>query len=33
VRLEPANVTMSPIVVPADQVEIRGVVCGLLRRY
>jgi repressor LexA len=33
VRLEPANATMSPIVVPADQVEIRGVVCGLLRRY
>jgi repressor LexA len=33
VRLEPANRTMQPLEVPADQVEIRGVVRGLLRRY
>ena len=33
VRLEPANATMQPIEVPAADVEIRGVVCGLLRRY
>ena len=33
VRLEPANVTMRPIEVPAEDVEIRGVVRGLLRRY
>jgi repressor LexA len=33
VRLEPANRTMRPIDVPAAEVEIRGVVRGLLRRY
>ena len=33
VRLEPANSAMQPIVVPAEDVEVRGVVCGLLRRY
>lgn len=33
VRLEPANASMAPIEVPASEVEIRGVVCGLLRRY
>jgi repressor LexA len=33
VRLEPANATMQPIVVPAQDVQVRGVVCGLLRRY
>lgn len=33
VRLEPANAKMKPIEVPAADVEIRGVVCGLLRRY
>jgi len=33
VRLEPANVTMRPIEVPAEDVEIRGIVRGLLRRY
>jgi repressor LexA len=33
VRLEPANQAMSPILVPADRVEVQGVVVGLIRRY
>jgi repressor LexA len=33
VRLQPANPTMSPIVVTAEQVQIQGVVVGVLRRY
>jgi repressor LexA len=33
VRLQPANATMEDIVVPAEDLEIRGVVCGLLRHY
>lgn len=33
VRLVPANAALQPIEVPAADVEVRGVVCGLLRRY
>jgi repressor LexA len=33
VRLEPANADLAPIEVPAGEVEIRGVVRGLVRRY
>jgi repressor LexA len=33
VRLQPANPTMTPIVVAAEQVQIQGVVVGVLRRY
>lgn len=33
VRLVPANARMKPIEVPAAEVEVRGVVRGLLRRY
>ncbi|MCH2170661.1 transcriptional repressor LexA [Myxococcota bacterium] len=33
VRLEPANPSMAPIEVPAHEVQIRGVVRGLIRRY
>ena len=33
VRLQPANAAMEDIVVPAKDLEIRGVVCGLLRQY
>ncbi|GIW40173.1 MAG: LexA repressor [Candidatus Binatia bacterium] len=33
IRLEPANPTMEPIVAPAEDVELRGVVIGVLRRY
>jgi len=33
VRLVPANASYETISVPADEVQIRGVVSGLLRRY
>jgi repressor LexA len=33
VRLEPANDSMKPIEVAARDVEIRGIVCALLRQY
>jgi repressor LexA len=33
VRLQPANPSMAPLEVPAEDVQIRGVVRGLLRRY
>jgi repressor LexA len=33
VRLEPANARMQPIELPARDVEIRGIVRALLRRY
>ena len=33
VVLEPANAALDPIEVPAEDVEIRGVVRGLVRRY
>jgi len=33
VRLVPANAAMRPIEVPASEVQIRGIVRGLLRRY
>ena len=33
VRLQPANQSMKPIDVPASEVEVRGVVRGLLRQY
>jgi len=33
VRLVPANAEMEPIELPAAEVEIRGVLCGLMRRY
>jgi repressor LexA len=33
VRLVPANRSMKPITSPADQVEIRGVVTGVIRSY
>ncbi len=33
VRLQPANVDMEPIFVPAGQVEVQGRVLGVLRRY
>jgi repressor LexA len=33
VRLVPANPALEPIVVPADEVEVRGVVTGLVRSY
>jgi repressor LexA len=32
-RLQPANPAMQPIIVPADQVQLQGVVIGVMRRY
>lgn len=33
VRLVPANIDLKPIELPAEDVEVQGVVVGLLRRY
>jgi repressor LexA len=33
VRLQPANAALAPIEVPAEDVQVRGVVRGLIRRY
>src|SRR6476646_2939039 len=33
VRLQPANAAMQPILVPLDQVQVQGVVIGVMRRY
>jgi repressor LexA len=33
VRLQPANPRMGPIDLPAADVEVRGVVRGLIRHY
>jgi repressor LexA len=33
VRLQPSNVEMDPIYVPAAQVAIQGRVLGVLRKY
>ena len=33
IRLQPANVTMQPIFVDPDQVQIQGVVVGVMRKY
>ncbi len=33
IRLEPANSTMKPIIVPSADVRIQGIVTGVLRRF
>jgi repressor LexA len=33
IRLQPANPAMQPIIAPADQVQVQGVVVGVMRRY
>jgi len=33
IRLQPSNVKMKPIIVPAADVEIQGRVIGVLRKY
>jgi len=33
IRLQPANPAMQPIFVPLDQVQLQGVVVGVMRRY
>ena len=33
IRLQPANPTMQPIVIESDQVQVQGVVVGVMRKY
>ncbi len=33
IRLQPANPAMQPLVVPAEQVRVQGVVVGVMRKY
>jgi repressor LexA len=33
IRLQPANPAMQPIILQADQVQVQGVVIGVMRRY
>ncbi len=33
IRLEPANAKMSPMILSADRVRIRGKVIGVIRKY
>ena len=33
VRLQPANATMQPMFVDPDQVQVQGVVVGVMRKY
>ena len=33
IRLQPTNPAMPPMIVPAADVQVQGVVVGLLRRY
>ena len=33
IRLQPANDTIAPIIVRADEVQVQGVVVGVMRRY
>lgn len=33
IRLQPANETMQPIIVPSEDVHVQGIVVGLIRRY
>ncbi len=33
IRLQPATPAMEPLVVPADQVRVQGVVVGVMRKY
>src|SRR4028119_2170129 len=33
IRLQPANPTMQPIMMQAEQVQVQGVVVGVMRRY
>ena len=33
IRLQPANPAMQPLIIPADQVQIQGVVVGVMRKY
>jgi repressor LexA len=33
IRLQPANITIEPIIVPAEMVQVQGVVIGVMRKY
>ncbi len=33
VRLQPENATMEPLYIPEDNIQIRGIVIGLIRKY
>lgn len=33
IRLQPANATIQPIIVPASDVQVQGVVIGVMRKY
>ena len=33
IRLQPANPAIQPLIIPADQVQIQGVVVGVMRKY
>jgi repressor LexA len=33
VRLQPANPAMQPIIVPAERIQLQGVVIGVMRKY
>ena len=33
IRLQPANAAMQPIFVDPDQVQVQGVVVGVMRKY
>jgi repressor LexA len=33
IRLQPANPALQPLVVPSDQVQVQGVVVGVMRKY
>jgi repressor LexA len=33
IRLQPANPAMQPIILQPDQVQVQGVVIGVMRRY
>jgi repressor LexA len=33
IRLQPANPSMQPIILPAEQLQVQGVVIGVMRKY
>ena len=33
VRLQPANPAMQPLIIEADQLQVQGVVVGVMRKY
>ncbi len=33
IRLQPANPAMQPLIVPAEQLQVQGVVVGVMRKY